>query len=97
MIVAKLLVGGLIGRDNFQLLEVNVMAKVKYKIRTFRGFDYAEDFSSAIEKAKSMLLDIIVDRQKKMHWWAVVYPLSGRGKSAYVSCDGINEWFIVER
>ena len=26
-----------------------------------------------------------------------VYPVSGRGKSAYVSCDKIGEWFIKER
>lgn len=73
------------------------MAKIKYRIQTFRGFDYAEDYSSAIEKSKDMLLDIITDRQPKMNWWANVYPMSGRGKTAYVSCDKIGEWIIKER
>lgn len=73
------------------------MAKVKYKIQTFRGFDYAEDYSSAIEKAKGMILDIITDRQPKMNWWANVYALCGRGGSAYVSCGKIGEWFISKR
>ncbi len=68
----------------------------KYKIKSFRGYSYKSTYETALQEAKDMILDIIVDGHPQTKWWAVVNREDDGERVASVHCPEIGKWYIVK-
>lgn len=66
----------------------------KYRIRTFRGYSYKSTYETALQEAKDMILDIIVDKHRTDLWWAEIRRVDDGEFVAMVTCPQIGKWTI---
>lgn len=67
----------------------------KYRITTFRGYSYKGTYEAALQEAKDMIMDIIVDGHPVKRWWAVISYKSDNEHVATVHCPAIGQWCII--
>ena len=68
----------------------------RYRIKTFRGYSYKSTYEAALQEAKDMILDIIVDGHPKTKWWAVIYRQDENSHAATIHCPKVGQWYIVK-
>lgn len=68
----------------------------KYRIRSFRGYSYKSTYESALQEAKDMILDIIVDGHPQTKWWAIIYRQDDDERVATIHCPEVGQWYIVK-
>lgn len=68
----------------------------KYRINTFRGYSYKGSYETALQEAKDMIMDIILDGHPVKRWWAVISFENDGEHVATVHCPVIGQWCIIE-
>lgn len=68
----------------------------KYRIKTFRGYSYKSTYESALQAAKDMILDIIVDGHPVKEWWAVINREDDGEHVATIHAPRVGQWYIVK-
>ena len=63
----------------------------RYCVRTFRGYDCTDDLEKALEMAKFMIMDIIMDNWSDDYWWARIID-NRDGNSQLWTCPKVGEW-----